>query len=181
MGLPGPRTESIDLEPLAAEPAAALCRHLLAPVVNMPRDAVECMVERSQESPLLLEEVVRALRAAGAIRARSRGRDYYLATDALGGDLPVADWLVNGELGRIPPDLFLHACQAAVLGMEVSVEDAADLADELVGEGRAELVRSIPSEPCEAWPIAGSSSRAAIVTASQPAPPRCAAGQAARG
>ena len=139
-GLPGPRTESIDLEPLAAEPAAALCRHLLAPVVNMPRDAVERMVERAQGSPLLLEEVVRALRAAGAIRARSRGRDYYLATDALGGDLPVADWLVNGELGRIPPDLFLHACQAAVLGMEVSVEDAASLAGELVGSGRAELV-----------------------------------------
>jgi tetratricopeptide (TPR) repeat protein len=139
-GLPGPRTESIDLDPLAAEPAAALCRHLLAPVVDMPRDAVERMVERSQGSPLLLEEVVRALRAAGAIRARSRGRDYYLATDALGGDLPVADWLVDGELGRIPPDLFLHACQAAVLGMEVSVEDAASLAEELVGGGRAELV-----------------------------------------
>ena len=136
----GSRAGSIELEPLAAGPAAALCRHLLAPVVNMPSDAVERMVERSCGSPLLLEEIVRALRAAGAIRAHSRGHDYYLATDALGGDLPVADWLVEDELGRIPPDLFLHACQAAVLGMEVSVEDASDLADELVGEGRGELV-----------------------------------------
>jgi tetratricopeptide (TPR) repeat protein len=140
VGLPGPRTESIDLEPLAAGPAAALCRHLLAPVVDMPRDAVERMVERAQGSPLLLEEVVRALRAAGAIRAHARGHDYYLATDALGGDLPVADWLVDGELGRLPADLLLHACQAAVLGMEVSVEDARDLADELIRDGRTELV-----------------------------------------
>jgi eukaryotic-like serine/threonine-protein kinase len=139
-GLPGPRIESIDLEPLAAEPAEALCRHLLEPIVDLPRDAVERLVERSQGSPLLLEEIVRALRAAGAIRARSRGRDYYLATDALGGDLPVADWLIDGELRRIPADLLLHASQAAVLGMEVSVEDASDLAAELIGEGRMELV-----------------------------------------
>ncbi len=118
---------SLRLGPLDPASAAELCRRLLLPAEDVPDPAVRGIVERAQAIPLLLVELVRGLRRAGAVRKRPALDSYYLATDELNRlpDLPLVEWLAQGELDALPETLKAHARLAALLGEEVSIEDLA--------------------------------------------------------
>ena len=111
---------SVRLGPLDGESARELCRSLLLPAENVPADAVSRLVERTHGVPLLLVELVRALKAEGLVRQNQRTRAWYLATDELHRlpDLPLVEWLATRELELLSPDLGAHARLTALLGAE---------------------------------------------------------------
>ncbi len=111
---------AVRLGPLDGESAHQLCRALLLPAENVPADAVRRLVERTHGVPLLLVELVRALKVEGLVRQNQRTRSWYLATDELRRlpDLPLVEWLATRELELLSPDLAAHARLTALLGAE---------------------------------------------------------------
>ncbi len=124
------------LSALDPEQAAALCRALLEPAVNVPAEAVERLVQRAQGVPLLLVELVRGLQREGLVQRR--GHDsWVLATDELDRlpALPLVEWLAERELGALPPDLKAHAQLVALLGPEVRQSEVVGVMEELDRDG----------------------------------------------
>lgn len=123
------RYEDVELEPLAAASAAALCRALLYPVDNVPETAVRRLVERTQGIPLLLVELVRGLKGAGVIRRYQGARGFYLATDEIDRvpDLPLIEWLAHREIDALAPAERAHARLVATVGVEVTPEEVAGI------------------------------------------------------
>ena len=119
------RRDTHRLEALPKERADELCRALLAPADNIPADAIDRLVQRTQGIPLLLVELTRGLKRDGLVRRRQSGETWYLATDELDRlpDLPLIEWLAQRELSALPPDLASHARLAALLGAEFQPEE----------------------------------------------------------
>jgi predicted ATPase len=129
----------VRLGPLSPEGSASLCRSLLLPAENVPVEAIERLVARTQGIPLLLVELVRALKNEGLIRQGGRGQGWYLATDELDRvpDLPLVEWLASRELESLPADLAAHARLAALLGSEFTALDISGVLQELERDGSA--------------------------------------------
>ncbi|HND56361.1 MAG TPA: AAA family ATPase, partial [Pirellulaceae bacterium] len=121
------RYEAVELEPLDAASAAALCRALLYPADNVPETAVRRLVERTQGIPLLLVELVRGLKGAGVVRRYQGARGFYLATDEIDHvpDLPLIEWLAHREIDALAPAERAHARLVATVGVEVNPEEVA--------------------------------------------------------
>ncbi|NTX64233.1 protein kinase [Myxococcus sp. CA051A] len=115
-------TASRELEPLEDDAALEVLRELLH-LVDVPAEAtLRELAERCGGSPLRLVELVRTLRAAGAIRARVGGGGYLAAEalDARALDSPSPDerMAVRG-LAALPSGLRSLLQVAAVLGDDV--------------------------------------------------------------
>jgi tetratricopeptide (TPR) repeat protein len=125
------------LEALEAAIAAELCRRLLAPAENVPRAAIDLLVQRTQGIPLLLVELVRGLKRDGLVRKRMRGDTWFLATDELERlpDSPLIEWLAEREVSALPRELASHARLTALLGVEFGLEEAEGVVAELDAEG----------------------------------------------
>ncbi len=141
--------QPIRLGPLSDEAASALCRTLLLPAENVPADAIQALTARTHGIPLLLVELVRALRGAGLIRQNNRTQAWYLATDELNRlpDLPLVEWLATRELESLPPDLAAHARLAAALGPEFKTSEIIGVVRELEQGGSAQ---AFPLDPAVA-------------------------------
>jgi len=127
------RREAHRLGPLDAEPAADLCRRLLAPADNVPKAAVDLLVQRTLGIPLLLVELVRGLKRDGLVRKRMRGDTWFLATDELQKlpDSPLIEWLAEREVGALPGELASHARLTSLLGVEFGVDEMEGVLAEL--------------------------------------------------
>jgi len=138
--------QMVRLGPLSAESAVELCRTLLLPAQNVPADAIQRLVDRTHGVPLLLVELVRALKGEGLIRQDNRTRAWYLATDELNRlpDLPLVEWLASRELESLSPDLAAHARLAALLGAEFKPIEIAGVVQELELRGGAQ---AFPLDP----------------------------------
>ncbi|AUX40550.1 protein kinase [Sorangium cellulosum] len=121
------RREAVQLGPLDAESARALCRRLLLPARDVPEPALDRLLERSQRVPLLLVELVHGLKREGILRRHRRGDAWYLATDELDRlpALPLIEPLARAELSALGPALAAHARLVALLGAEVSIDEIA--------------------------------------------------------
>ncbi len=130
---------TLNLGPLAAGDAQALCRILLRPVENVPSQAVERIVERARRVPLFLVELVRALKRQGLVRQRGEGGSWFLVTDELDTvpELRLVEWLADRELGALPPALAAHARLCALLGSDFTATSAEGMVRELDREGGA--------------------------------------------
>lgn len=120
------------LAPLDGPDAAALARELLAPADFVPDPVVARLVELAQGNPLLLTELVNALRAAGAIRATPGGGDgAILAADDLLrlSTTPLATRLAERALAALPRPLVRFAEACAVLGGAITSADLEGLTD----------------------------------------------------
>jgi len=128
------------LGPLSLEAGSELCRTLLSPAENVPAEAVQRLVNRTHAIPLLLVELVRALKSEGLVRQNARTGTWYLATDELERlpEIPIVDWIAARELESLPPDLASHARLAATLGAEFSVEEIFGVLKELERDGAAQ-------------------------------------------
>jgi tetratricopeptide (TPR) repeat protein len=133
------RSDSHALGPLSAAHAAELCRTLLRPADNIPAQAVERIVERTQRVPLFLVELVRGLKRQGLVRPRATGGTWYLATDELDRlpELRLVEWLADRELGALPPALAAHARLCALLGTDFTAAAAEGVVRELERAGGA--------------------------------------------
>jgi hypothetical protein len=134
------RARRLELAPLSAEGASELCRWLLRPAEHVPAQAVAKLVGRSAGVPLLLVELVRALRGQGLLR-RLPGGSWFLASEELDRavDVPLVDWLAARELAALPPDLAAHARLLALVGDEPAPGEVSGLLSEIdrSGAGRA--------------------------------------------
>lgn len=126
-------SELVRLAALEPESAAALCRHLLQPVENPPRSAIDKLVERTQGVPVLLVELVRGLRRDGLIRQHKHSEAWFLATDELERlpELPVLEWVAQRELAGLPAELRAHATLVALLGTELTLGEIGGVIREL--------------------------------------------------
>lgn len=133
------RSETLPLGTLSPGHAAELCRTLLRPADNIPAQAIERIVERTQRVPLFLVELVRGLKRQGLVRPRSTGGSWYLATDELDKlpELRLVEWLADRELGTLAPALAAHARLCALLGTEFTAAAAEGVVRELEREGSA--------------------------------------------
>lgn len=134
------RRAVLRLEPLSPGAAAELCAWLLRPAEHVPASAVARLVTRAGRVPLLLVELVRALRRDGTLR-RVPGGGWFLAADELerGVEAPLVEWLAARELAALPPDLAAHAHLVALLGEDASPAEIAGVVAELdrLGAGAA--------------------------------------------
>src|SRR5262249_17048054 len=125
------------LSPFDPIDAGELCRLLLRPVENVPEQALERLVARSQGIPLHLVELVRGLRRDGLIRQRADCEPWFVATDDLERipDAPLVEWLAHRELEVLSPELAVHARLAALLGPHFSMADVEGILSELEKNG----------------------------------------------
>ncbi|WP_426752751.1 protein kinase domain-containing protein [Myxococcus sp. Y35] len=118
--------EQRELPALSEQDARELLRHLLRPVDLIAEGVLRELVDRCGGSPLRMQETVRALRSAGAIRTRPDG-GAYLAADALNGlrsDLSGADErLAERSLSALPSGLRALLQVAALLGDDVRLDE----------------------------------------------------------
>ncbi|MCG8420773.1 MAG: protein kinase [Proteobacteria bacterium] len=132
---------ALELEPLEPDDASALCRHLLRPVEYVPNDAVQRIIGRTRRIPLLLVELVHELKRRGYVRQSRRSGEWYVATDAIGtqADLPLIEWLAEGETAALTSDLRSHAQLASLIGRVFSSRQVARILDQLerTGQGNA--------------------------------------------
>lgn len=122
------------LGPLDDDAADELLRAALAPVTEVPREALARLRGRAAGVPLLLLELVASLRRAGALRRHGKGQAWYLASDELD-RLPASPTVVElatRELAALSPALAAHAELAAVLGEVVDVALVRAVIDHLV-------------------------------------------------
>ncbi len=112
------RSLALELGPLPFEASAALLRELLAPALNVSEDALAEMHRRTRGLPLLLVELAKALRDAGALQRSAGGSGFVFVTDVLSRvpDVPLAAWMAERELDRLPVALRRHAAVVAAMG-----------------------------------------------------------------
>jgi eukaryotic-like serine/threonine-protein kinase len=131
------RRERIELEPLDDAAARALCRRLLDDVDAVPAAAIERLAARTGGVPLLIQELVGAVRR-DRLRVRPRGGSY-LETDRLTApsDADITAWAAQGELDSLPEELARFARLVATVGGEVALDRLIAVIDELeAGGGR---------------------------------------------
>lgn len=111
----------IDLAPLDREHTIALVRSLLAPVEYVAAPVLHAVAELAQGMPADAIEVVRQLRACGAIRQTVNGA-WYLAADELGNvsATELAKQLAERTLAQLAPDVRWFARVAAVLANRIT-------------------------------------------------------------
>ena len=116
------RTRTISLGPLDHADAAELARRLLAPAEAIPAAAIEALVARSGGIPLLLVDLVRALRAEGLVVQPDPNGPAQVVTEVFSRvpELPLADWLAERELSGLGEGLAVHARIVALLGSDAS-------------------------------------------------------------
>jgi eukaryotic-like serine/threonine-protein kinase len=135
---------TVRLGPLDAASAAALCRHLLEPVPNVPEPVIARLVDRTQGVPLLVCDLVRGLRREGLVRKEARAvrEVWYVATEVLDRlpDSPSIEWLASRELDELPAELSAHARLLALLSPEFTIEEV----DGVVAAMDPELSDSFP-------------------------------------
>ncbi|WP_239014278.1 serine/threonine-protein kinase PknK [Archangium violaceum] len=129
----------LSLGPLPPASATELCRILLRPAENVPTEAIERLAERAQYIPLFLVELVRGLKRQGLVRQRAGGESWYLVTDELERmpELHLVEWLVDRELGALPPELAAHARLCALLGPDFTAAEAEGVVHVLESDGGA--------------------------------------------
>lgn len=112
------RSLALELGPLDADASAALARELLRPALNVPDDALASMHRRTRGLPLLLVELARALRDGGALQRTPSGTGFMFVADVLTRvpDVPLAGWMAERELDRLPVALRRHAAVVAAMG-----------------------------------------------------------------
>jgi tetratricopeptide (TPR) repeat protein len=127
------------LGPLDPEPAGVLCRRLLEPAEDVPEPAVKRLVERTKAIPLLLVELVRGLKREGLVRRQPKGDAWLLATDEIERlpDLPLLDWLAEGEIDALAPSLRAYARLVALLGADVAIPEVDGVLRRLDRQGDA--------------------------------------------
>ena len=119
--------------------AEALCRRLLEPAESVPGAAVRKLVEKTQGVPLLLVELVRALKRDGVVRRRESGGHWYVVTDALDRlpEVPSMDWLAQREVQSLPAAVAAHARLLALLDAQIFPGEAEGVLAELDRAGAA--------------------------------------------
>ncbi len=119
------RHRAWQLGALDDDAADALARAALAPVTDVSASALAHLRARAGGTPLLLLELIAALRRAGAIRRHGKGSAWYLASDELDRLTSIASVseLAGRELAALAPAMVAHAELVAVLGDTVDVAE----------------------------------------------------------
>jgi eukaryotic-like serine/threonine-protein kinase len=127
------------LEPLDDESAAALCRRLLLPADSVPDAAVKRLIERAENVPLLLVELIRGLKRDGFVRKHRQTGAWHLATDEVERlpDLPVIEWFAQRQIDSLSAPLKEHARLLSLLGPQVTLPEVSAVLDFLDREGMA--------------------------------------------
>ncbi|MFP2934339.1 AAA family ATPase, partial [Pyxidicoccus sp. 3LG] len=141
-----------DLPPLEEGAARELLRQLLRPVDLLAEGVLRELVDRCGGSPLRMMETVRALRAAGAVRAQAGG-GAYLAADALHGlaadSTRPDERLAERSLASLPSGLRSLLQVGALLGDEVRLEELTATLAHLDAEEGLDL--SLDHEAVRSW------------------------------
>ena len=139
----GTRTQRFDklsLAPLDEASGTELAAALLVPAEYVPADALKRLAGWSGGNPGCLTAIVRSLKRAGIVRARTNAGSHYVATTELEG-LPMSaawQWLATRQLEALPPELAAYARLCAVLGVsftKAELERVADAVDRAGGAG----------------------------------------------
>ncbi len=119
---------TLELGPLGVDDTAALVREALRPALNVADDAIAEIHRRTLGLPLQLVELLRALRANGALRPVAGSSAWVFASEVLGTlpDTPVLAWAAQAELERLPRTLARHAAVLAVMGPDTGLEPVLD-------------------------------------------------------
>ncbi len=135
------RRETVVLGPLERDAAGRCAASCSCQPRMCRRGAVEMLLARSQSIPLILVELVRALRRDGLVRQRERGGRWYVASEQLDQvpDLPLVEWLTQRELDGLPAELRAHAQLASLLGAEVATADVEGVVAQLERRGATEF------------------------------------------
>jgi len=130
--------QRMDLPPLSSQDAAALVRSLLDQAINVSEPVVHRLVERTKGVPLVILELIRALKRDGLLRRGERGHGWVIDSGALHGrsDVPLVQWLLARELDTLSPSLRAHAGLLAILGPTFTIERLANLVRELERAGQ---------------------------------------------
>ena len=121
------RTREIALEPLPAGADAQLLDELLGPGALPPITAAE-LLEAARGNPFFIEELVRSLLDAGAIRP---GPDGWEVADELPVDMPrQVENVLASRLDRLPASARAVLGAAAVLGRQFPLAVLADVCEE---------------------------------------------------
>jgi tetratricopeptide (TPR) repeat protein len=125
------------LPPLDRTSAAELCRHLLQPAESVPDRAVDLLINRAGEAPLLLVELIRGVKRAGMVRRPPGGGAFFLAADELNKlpDMPLIEWVADREIDALSPAQKAHARLLSLLGSEVLVSDVEGILRKLDAQG----------------------------------------------
>ena len=110
------------LPPLDDASARLLLRELLAPVEFLPDSVLARLCSLGHRVPSSLVELVRALRAAGSVRADPGSGAWYVAADELldGSGAPLFEQLVAQRMRALPLNIRSVARLAALCGTEVT-------------------------------------------------------------
>jgi len=125
--------ERFELGPLAASEASDIIRHLLQHAINLSQPVVDFLVERTRGIPLVIVELLRALKREGLLRKAERGRGWIVDTEALHArsDVPLVQWLLERELDALSPAQRGHAGLASSLGPSFSIARLAAVVREM--------------------------------------------------
>lgn len=122
-----------ELAPLDPSAAGNLVRHILHEASNLSETVIDQLVARTRGMPIVIVELLRALRRDGLIRPRERGSGLVIDTDALddNAEVPIVQWLAERELDGLAPALRAHASLASVLGPSFGADQVAKMVREL--------------------------------------------------
>lgn len=133
-----------ELAPLAAEEGRRLLRAMLQPVEYVPEDWAGQLAALAGGAPRSLEELVRALRATGAVRQSAEGAwELSLEEGPLGSVGRVLAPLAARALHALPEPLQALARLAAILGEALTAERLAQAVEQLEGEPGLDALASL--------------------------------------
>ena len=119
------RTERIDLAPLPPDDAGALVHALVGDA--LPDELVDAVVERSDGTPLFIEELVRTWVSVGTLAADADGRWRLVVHPDAVVLPPTVQAIYAAQLDDLPPDARLVARRGAVAGRRVPLGALASL------------------------------------------------------
>lgn len=132
-------TVSVDLVPLAENDGRELVERLVG-AGTLPENLARRLVERASGNPLFLEELVRAMRDAGALR---REGDSWQFDEQAPVDLPeTVEKLVLSRADRLGPAARRILAAASVLGRQTPLDVLGDVVGDIDQPSLSELERS---------------------------------------
>lgn len=128
-----------ELQPLATEHAASLCRDLLRPAEQIPESVLMRLVDRARGNPLILVEMVRGLKKQGLLRRQHDTGPWYVASEVLESipETPIVEWIATRELDALTANLAAHARLVSLVAAEFTAEEVAGVLTRMERENSA--------------------------------------------
>jgi tetratricopeptide (TPR) repeat protein len=133
------------LAPLAPAAAAELAAHLLVPAEYPPMAVLAGLGGWSGGNPLVLSEIVLALKRAGIVRQRPGNGSFYLATadfDQIPPS-PASQWLAARQIEVLAPEVRAMIRLCAVLGPSFSCSELEGVLDRLDRDGHVSTTADV--------------------------------------